>query len=186
LKSLVFSFTYYDYVVKNPRIQFRGRFAQEALCANSFYGETLKRHSFPKSRRLKSNRQFKRVLTNGLRVSDGLFTLYMADNDCGHPRLGISVGKSYGGAVVRNRLKRMLREVFRQSVDAIPSGFDYVLIASTQSSQKPRASGRIKKASEKISFEQARNSFLNLVKNAIGTRTQSKEKFNTGPDQIET
>jgi ribonuclease P protein component len=146
----------------------------------------LKRCSFPKSVRLTSNRQFKRVLANGLRVSDGLFTLYMADNDCGHPCLGISVGKSYGGAVVRNRLKRMLREVFRQSLDVIPSGFDYVLIASTQSLHKPRASGSTKKVPEKISFEQARNSFLNLVKTAVGTRTQSKENFNTGPDQIET
>jgi len=146
----------------------------------------LKHHSFPKSRRLKSNRQFKRVITNGLRVSDGLFTLYMADNDCGHPRLGISVGKSYGSAVVRNRLKRMLREVFRQNVDVIPSGFDYVLIASTQSLQKTRASGRSKKFSEKISFEHARNSFLNLVQTAVRIGTQSKEKFNTGPGQIET
>jgi ribonuclease P protein component len=149
---------------------------------NSPYGGTLRRHSFPKSRRLKSNRQFKHVITNGLRVSDSLFTLYMVDNDCGHSRLGISVGKSYGSAVVRNRLKRMLREIFRQSVDAIPSGFDYVLIASTQSSQKPRASDRVKKVSEKISFEQAGTSFLNLVKNAVGARTRSKEKFNTGPN----
>ena len=71
--------------------------------------------SFPKEKRLVSNRQFKAVLARGLRLSNGLLTLCMGENDCGYPRLGVSVSKSCGNAVVRNRLKRLLREAFRQS-----------------------------------------------------------------------
>ncbi len=88
--------------------------------------------SFPKKKRLVSNRQFKAVLSRGRRLSNGLLTLYMAENNCGYPRLGVSVSKSCGNAVVRNRLKRLLREAFRQSQDRIPAGFDYLLMISPQ------------------------------------------------------
>lgn len=92
----------------------------------------MKRFSFPKSKKLVSNEQFKEVLTRNLCASDDLLTLYMAENDCSYPRLGVSVGKPCGGAVVRNRLKRLLREAFRQSQGRIPAGFDYVLMVSPQ------------------------------------------------------
>jgi len=94
------------------------------------YGEILKRFSFSKKKRLVNNRQFKAVLARKLRVSDGLLTLYMAENDCGYARLGVSVSRSCGGAVVRNRLKRLLREAFRQNQGQIPAGFDYLLMIS--------------------------------------------------------
>lgn len=49
-------------------------------------------------------------------------------DDEGEPRLGIAVPKSTGTAVVRNRVKRRLREAWRARVGAVPPGRDYVLI----------------------------------------------------------
>ncbi len=125
-------------------------------------GGILKRFSFPKKKRLISNRQFKSILSNGRRLSNDLLTLYMAKNDFSCPRLGVSVGKSCGSAVVRNRLKRLLRESFRQSQDVIPAGFDYLLMISPQWLKKTRT----EKAQEMPTFEQVKSSFLALVGSA--------------------
>jgi ribonuclease P protein component len=88
----------------------------------------LKQFSFPKTKRLVNGRQFEAVLGRRLFASTSVLLLYMAENKCGYPRLGISVGKGCGGAVIRNRLKRVLREAFRQSQGQIPPSFDYVLM----------------------------------------------------------
>ncbi len=119
----------------------------------------MKRFSFPKKKRLVNNRQFKAVLARGQRLSNELLTLYMAKNDCGFPRLGISVKKSCGNAVVRNRLKRLLREAFRQSQDQISAEFDYFIMFSPQWLKKPDTD----KSPKKPTFEQVKASFLSLV-----------------------
>ena len=119
----------------------------------------MKRFSFPKNKRLVSNRQFKAVLAQRRRVSDGLLTLYVAENECGYPRLGVSIGKSHGNAVVRNRLKRLLREAFRQCQERIPSGLDYVLMLDSRFSQ--RGSRRV--TNKQPTFEQIKTSFLGLL-----------------------
>ncbi len=116
----------------------------------------MKRFSFQRDQRLLSNDQFKAVLDCGRRFGDGLLTLYMAQNECGHARLGVSVGKSHGDAVARNRWKRLLREAFRQSQEQIPAGYDYVLLIS---SRRPKG-----KTHEQPTFEQVKASFLGLVK----------------------
>ena len=123
----------------------------------------MKRFSFGKDRRLVSDKQFKAVLARNLRISNGLLTLYMAENDCGYPRLGVSVRKSCGGAVVRNRLKRLLREAFRQSRDNIPAGFDYLLMISPGWSSKAKGPPGSKGTVAQPRFEQVRTSFLTLV-----------------------
>jgi ribonuclease P protein component len=131
----------------------------------------LKRFSFPKSRRLVTNRQFEAVLARKLRVSNGLLTLYMAENDCGYPRLGVSIAKSCGNAVVRNRLKRLLRESFRQNQDKIPAGFDYLLMISPQWTKKVNQSRSLGAAVKQLTFEQVRSSFLALVNTAVEEKT---------------
>jgi ribonuclease P protein component len=143
----------------------------------------MKHLTFPKKRRLASNRQFKAVLDHGQRVGNSLLTLYVAPNRCGYPRLGVSVGKSSGNAVVRNRLKRLLREAFRQSQDRIPQDFDYVLMISPTLSRRLKGSPTRKTASggpkqpktearalASLSFQKIQESFLSLVES--GDRTK--------------
>ena len=132
----------------------------------------MKRFSFPKSKRLVNNKQFESVLAHKNCVSDDLLVLYTAENDCGCPRLGVSVGKSCGGAVVRNRIKRLLREAFRQNQDRIPAGFDYVLMISAQWTTKSDKQTEAKKFVRQLTFEQVKASLLVLMSRA----TQLYEK----------
>ena len=136
----------------------------------------MKRFTFPKKKRLVSNKQFEAVLARKLRVSDGLLTLYMAENDCGYPRLGVSVSKSHGSAVVRNRLKRLIREAFRQSQERIPTGFDYLIIISPVRPKKDETKS-IRKIVKQPTYKQIKTSFLDLVaaaENRIKTKSSNK------------
>jgi ribonuclease P protein component len=119
----------------------------------------MKRFSFPKKKRLISNSQFKAVLANGRRRINSVLMLYMAKNDLEYSRLGVSVGKSQGNAVVRNRLKRLLREAFRQNQHQIPAGYDYVLMVSPRWPKK----SNVEKSPKLPTFEQVEASLLALI-----------------------
>jgi ribonuclease P protein component len=81
--------------------------------------------------RLSRSRDFDAVYRHGRSVSTRFLVLYWFERggDAGEPRLGIAVPKQLGGAVVRNRIKRQLRETWRAMLEGVPEGNDYVLIA---------------------------------------------------------
>jgi ribonuclease P protein component len=66
--------------------------------------------------------QFDAVHRSGQRSSDNLFLVSAKLNGLGHPRLGLAVGvRAAGGAVSRNRIKRRVREYFRQNQHLLPT-----------------------------------------------------------------
>jgi ribonuclease P protein component len=87
---------------------------------------------FSKSLRLLSAKDFERVFAARVSVSDRWMVLYAARTEAGHPRLGLTVPRRIGGAVVRNRWKRLLREAFRLSQHEL-SAADFVCIPRSTS-----------------------------------------------------
>ncbi len=80
---------------------------------------------------LKLNHIFQRLYhTNGL--ANGYLVLYARPNRSAANRVGITVGKKLGKAVVRNRVRRRLREVYRLHEDRFKPGWDIVVVARSR------------------------------------------------------
>jgi len=71
---------------------------------------------------------FRRVYDARRSASNDWLIVYAAPNERSYSRLGMSVSRKYGGAVQRNRLRRLYRESYRLSRAKLPTGLDLVLI----------------------------------------------------------
>jgi ribonuclease P protein component len=71
---------------------------------------------------------FQRVYDRRRSVSDERLIVYACDNDLPYNRLGLSVSRKFGGAVQRNRMRRLFREAYRLTRHDLPTGLDLVLI----------------------------------------------------------
>ena len=80
--------------------------------------------------RLSRSRDFDAVYRQGRSTSTRFLVLYCFEREdgLGQPRLGLAVPKTAGNAVARNRIKRQLREAWRERLSRVPAGRDYVLI----------------------------------------------------------
>ena len=81
---------------------------------------------------LKENYEFRRLYQKGASAVSGPMVIYCRKNKLGHNRLGITVSVKLGGAVVRNRARRRLREVYRLNKPALKQGYDIILVARTR------------------------------------------------------
>ena len=79
--------------------------------------------------RLRCASVYRRVFEQGEKLAGSLFILYILPTLEPHSRLGIAVSKRIGNAAVRNRIKRCLREMFRQHKAFLPSSCDVVCVA---------------------------------------------------------
>jgi ribonuclease P protein component len=70
---------------------------------------------------------FEAVYRSGGRRSSAQFVVFSRPNGESRSRFGTSVKKALGGAVVRNRIRRRIREILRRNISEIPSGWDLVI-----------------------------------------------------------
>lgn len=83
------------------------------VAAHALACDSEKAHTFPKRYRLTRREGFSRVLQQQVKITNW-FAIYWQESNAGHARLGISVGKrAIPAAVGRNRVKRLIRECFR-------------------------------------------------------------------------
>jgi ribonuclease P protein component len=118
--------------------------------------------------RLTRRAEFDAVYRNGRRRSSRQFTVFFAANGLAESRFGMSVGRALGGAVVRNRIRRRVREILRLDRGEIPTGWDIIV--------HPRASVA------KAEFASLGDELLGLVRNSLPPRPvpQSGEKNSGG------
>lgn len=78
---------------------------------------------------LKKNRDFQNVYQNGRSYANKYLVMYVLKNNLNQNRIGISVSKKVGNSVVRHRLTRLVREIYRLHEEMFNSGLDIVVLA---------------------------------------------------------
>ena len=91
--------------------------------------------AFPKSLRLQTPAEFDAVFATRVFAADDQLIMHAAKSTLPFARLGLSISRKVGNAVVRNRWKRLIREAFRQRQHQLPPGID--LVARPQKGASP-------------------------------------------------
>ena len=86
------------------------------------------RKTFPRSHRLSNRADFAAVYDAGVREARGPLLVYARPNNLDHPRLGLSTSRKVGTAARRNRIRRLLRESFRQLQHDLPGAYDLLIV----------------------------------------------------------
>ena len=81
---------------------------------------------------LKLNNDFRRLYARGKSYAGAYVVVYAMKTRRRVKRLGLTVGKSFGKAVKRNRMKRLMRESYRAIEGNIPDGYDFVIVARSR------------------------------------------------------
>ena len=80
-----------------------------------------------KEYRVKKNEDFSRIIKRKQSMANLTFIIYYLKNDIGHARIGISVSKKLGKAVIRNKIKRQVRMIVKETIN-LDDNYDYIVI----------------------------------------------------------
>ena len=86
---------------------------------------------------IKLNHEFRRIYNKGKSAVTPFMVVYCRPNRLGHNRLGVTVSVKLGKAVVRNRARRRLRELFRLAQPGMKQGYDVILVARSRCATAP-------------------------------------------------
>lgn len=78
--------------------------------------------------RLRTNEDFKKVYKRGKNYWNKNLILYVKKNDLNNSRIGFSVTKKIGNSVVRNKIRRRMKEIYRLNFNNIKEGYDIIFI----------------------------------------------------------
>ncbi len=90
------------------------------------------KYSFKKYEKLHKEKDFKNVFSGKEKIFSDYLRLYFCENNLKYSRLGISIKKSFGKAVIRNRAKRHIREFFRTTKHKLKKNIDMIFIISNE------------------------------------------------------
>lgn len=79
--------------------------------------------------KLRKNQEFRRVYSRGKSIVNRYLVMYYAKNNLPYNRVGFSVSKKVGKSVVRNRVRRLMKEAFRLRSIPLKSGYDIVFVS---------------------------------------------------------
>ena len=88
----------------------------------------------PRAHRLRRNAEIRHVRRIGRRHSHPLLLLFAAESDAANARFAVTVSTRVGNAVVRNRVRRRIREAIRKQLGAVQPGWDFLFVARQSAS----------------------------------------------------
>lgn len=85
--------------------------------------------------RLKKNYEFKYVYNKGKVYSNNLLVMYLVKNKTNYNRVGFSVSKKVGKSVIRNKVRRRIKEIFRLSCENIEKGYNIIFVSRVKAKE---------------------------------------------------